>query len=109
MATLKSNGDLEWVRNFRLSLNFCFRFVNFKNRVKTSCSVNIRNFPYDSQTCPLTFASMDNSNEFLQLRTIRWNHINNVTIGQRNVEPNSTINFEGQRTNMRYKCCNYTV
>ena len=78
-ATLSNTGDLEWIRNFR---------------VRTSCPVNIGNFPYDIQTCPLTFASFDNSNTYLRLRTQRWNRINDVDPDQRYVKPNKTEKFK---------------
>ena len=57
-------------------------------RVKTSCEMNIVNFPYDSQACPITISSQDNSNEFLKLSTRKWNRLNNVNENETNVIPN---------------------
>ena len=79
-ATLKNTGELGWHRNFR---------------VRTSCPVNIGNFPYDIQICPLKIASFDNSNDYLRLRTQRWNRLNDVDPNQRFVRPNNTEKFQG--------------
>ena len=50
--------------------------------------MNIVNFPYDSQACPITISSQDNSNEFLKLSTRKWNRLNNVNENETNVIPN---------------------
>lgn len=81
LATATNQGEISWQRNFR---------------VRTSCPVSIGNFPYDVQKCPLMFASLDNSNTFLRLRTQRWNRINGVDEDQRYVKPKNTEKFEGQ-------------
>ena len=56
-------------------------------RVKTSCEMNIVNFPYDTQACPITISSQDNSNEYLKLSTRKWNRLNNVNENETNVIP----------------------
>ena len=40
--------------------------------------MDIVDFPYDSQSCPIIVSSQDNSNEFLKLSTRKWNRLNNV-------------------------------
>ena len=57
-------------------------------RVKTSCEMNIVNFPYDSQACPITISSQDNSNEYLKLSTRKWNRLNKVNENETSVIPN---------------------
>ena len=66
-------GLVKWARNVR---------------VKTSCEMNIVNFPYDSQACPITISSQDNSNEYLKLSTRKWNKLNNVNENETSVIPN---------------------
>ena len=65
-------GLVKWARNIR---------------VKTSCDMDIVNFPYDVQSCPITISSQDNSNEFLKLSTRKWNRINNVKEDEIDVRP----------------------
>ena len=65
-------GVVKWHRNLR---------------VKTSCEMEIKNFPYDIQSCPITLSSQDNSNEFLLLSTRKWNRVNNVNEDSNKVEP----------------------
>lgn len=67
-----NEGLVKWARNIR---------------VKTSCEMDIVNFPYDSQSCPITISSQDNSNEFLKLSTRKWNRLNNVDENQVDVRP----------------------
>ena len=53
--------------------------------------MDIVNFPYDSQSCPITISSQDNSNEFLKLSTRKWNRLNGVNENETDVSP-SAIN-----------------
>ena len=66
-------GLVKWARNVR---------------VKTSCEMDIKSFPYDSQACPITISSQDNSNEYLKLSTRKWNRLNNVDENETVVIPN---------------------
>ena len=65
-------GLVKWERNIR---------------VKTSCDMDIVDFPYDSQSCPIVVSSQDNSNEYLILSTRKWNRINNVQENVKDVTP----------------------
>ena len=78
-STAQSKGLVKWARNIR---------------VKTNCDMDIANFPYDTQSCPITISSQDNSNEFLTLVTRKWNRLNNIDEDQMKVKPNGTITIE---------------
>ena len=67
-----NKGLVKWARNIR---------------VKTSCDMDIVDFPYDSQSCPIIVSSQDNSNEFLKLSTRKWNRINKVQENDKDVTP----------------------
>ena len=86
-------GLVKWARNIR---------------VKTSCDMDIVNFPYDVQSCPITISSQDNSNEFLKLSTRKWNRINNVKEDEIDVRPSDIdtvkVNvFKTERLNRKLK------
>ena len=59
-------------------------------RVKTHCDMDIVDFPYDSQSCPIVVSSQDNSNEYLKLSSDKWNRLNQVPEKQKIVSPNDT-------------------
>ena len=73
-------------------------------RVKTSCEMDIVNFPYDVQSCPITISSQDNSNEFLKLSTRKWNRINNVDENEIDVRPSD---IDTVKVNFQTLCCLY--
>ena len=68
-------GMVKWERNIR---------------VKTHCDMDIVDFPYDSQSCPIVVSSQDNSNEYLKLSSDKWNRLNQVPEKQKIVTPNDT-------------------
>ena len=71
-AEINYEGVVKWARNIR---------------VKTDCEMNIVDFPYDSQSCPITISSQDNSNEFLKMSTRKWNRLNDVDENDISVSP----------------------
>ena len=83
-------GLVKWARNIR---------------VKTSCEMDIVNFPYDSQTCPITISSQDNSNEFLKLSTRKWNRLNGVNENQTDVSPSAINTIKVSYNLYKNNCC----
>ena len=65
--------------------------------------MDIANFPYDTQSCPITISSQDNSNEFLTLVTRKWNRLNNIDEDKMKVEPNGITTIKVSKI-LRQSC-----
>ena len=89
-AEINYEGMVKWARNIR---------------VRTDCEMNIVDFPYDSQSCPITISSQDNSNEFLKMSTRKWNRLNDVDENEISVSPTDIDTIKVSNI----KCMSYTV